>query len=447
MELTKNFRPEKINDITHVRQHFEMLKEHIENNESTLPKDLDNYTFEDDNIYLKKDDGDYYPIAHPDLSTQPSVLPQRFGNIPISEVLVPSTKVYGKKEYIVPNTSNIYQVDIDNTPTGVSHDKAYLKPDGFFYDINERRLQEVKVTFHTDAAILAVYVGSDNFVYYQIANPYDMAIHESGLYVIFGENNLIRLCSGERPVDNKIELYDTVTEYIASSRNINEFVDGGIYKLPIVIDEYIYKDDLNYSPRENQLTPIKNKSIIKTDISIVPSNAVVIEASAFNGKESSPATTTKNNDGSITITPLKDINPDFGLIRYYSDNKNNYYYADKEDDGLKFIGIARAISEDSIPTDFYTKKDIKTEDFGALFAYPYIALKFNQYVVIPDIIINIEIFDSNSTAHSGGIMNIIYVKDSYIIIGTNPFINTEIRPGVKMTDIRLKIGGKTYKLQ
>jgi len=43
--------------------------------------------FEDDGIYQVKDNS-VFPVAHPDLSTQPSVLPQRFGNLEIREVLI-----------------------------------------------------------------------------------------------------------------------------------------------------------------------------------------------------------------------------------------------------------------------------------------------------------------------------------------------------------------------
>lgn len=41
----------------------------------------------DNNLYQLKDNS-YYPVSHPDLSTQPSILPQRFGNLDIKEVLI-----------------------------------------------------------------------------------------------------------------------------------------------------------------------------------------------------------------------------------------------------------------------------------------------------------------------------------------------------------------------
>ena len=46
------------------------------------------YYADEDGIYYKRTDGNVYPINHPDLSTQPSILPQRFGNKPMYEVLI-----------------------------------------------------------------------------------------------------------------------------------------------------------------------------------------------------------------------------------------------------------------------------------------------------------------------------------------------------------------------
>lgn len=47
------------------------------------------YYVDEEGIYLKRSDGNVYPLSHPDLSTQPSILPQRFGNMPLHELLCP----------------------------------------------------------------------------------------------------------------------------------------------------------------------------------------------------------------------------------------------------------------------------------------------------------------------------------------------------------------------
>lgn len=40
-----------------------------------------------DELYYKKEDKSIYPLIHPDISTQPSILPYRFGNLDIKEIL------------------------------------------------------------------------------------------------------------------------------------------------------------------------------------------------------------------------------------------------------------------------------------------------------------------------------------------------------------------------
>ena len=56
------------------------------NNQSVIA-DGDTIIYNTDQIYQKKD-GSIYPVSHPDLSTQPSILPQRYGNLDIKEVLI-----------------------------------------------------------------------------------------------------------------------------------------------------------------------------------------------------------------------------------------------------------------------------------------------------------------------------------------------------------------------
>lgn len=49
----------------------------------------DNYIVgEDNNAYRVLPDNNIVPVSHPDLSTQPSILPYRFGSMPINEVLI-----------------------------------------------------------------------------------------------------------------------------------------------------------------------------------------------------------------------------------------------------------------------------------------------------------------------------------------------------------------------
>ena len=49
----------------------------------------DSFIVEERELYVEKDDGKIYPTSHPDISTQPSLLPERFGNYGVYEVLCP----------------------------------------------------------------------------------------------------------------------------------------------------------------------------------------------------------------------------------------------------------------------------------------------------------------------------------------------------------------------
>lgn len=61
----------------------------------------DNIIFEEDGIYQIKDNA-IYPVAHPDVSTQASILPERFGNLDICEaVIVPN------RENEIPNDAMV----------------------------------------------------------------------------------------------------------------------------------------------------------------------------------------------------------------------------------------------------------------------------------------------------------------------------------------------------
>lgn len=71
-------------------------------------KKLDNIIYENQNYYFIKDN-DVYPLSHPDLSTQPSILPQRFGNLNIHEVLIANGR-----EYEIPKDATVIEASSFN---------------------------------------------------------------------------------------------------------------------------------------------------------------------------------------------------------------------------------------------------------------------------------------------------------------------------------------------
>ena len=64
------------------------ISEYI-NNHDLQDKPIGKNTFVENGDLYQIKDFDVYPVSHPDLSTQPSILPQRYGNLKIYEVLIP----------------------------------------------------------------------------------------------------------------------------------------------------------------------------------------------------------------------------------------------------------------------------------------------------------------------------------------------------------------------
>lgn len=82
------------------------LSQSVQSKQEILPKSL---IFEEDGIFQEKDNT-VYPIGHPDLSTQPSTLGQRYGNLDIQEVLIAN----GRAEEIPPTAMIIHAFSFNN---------------------------------------------------------------------------------------------------------------------------------------------------------------------------------------------------------------------------------------------------------------------------------------------------------------------------------------------
>lgn len=77
---------------------------------------------EDQAIYQLKDDDEYYPVSHPDISTQPSLLSERFGKWPIYEVAIPLSGIMEVRSSI----SSIAESDIRNITGNSPADMIFL---------------------------------------------------------------------------------------------------------------------------------------------------------------------------------------------------------------------------------------------------------------------------------------------------------------------------------
>lgn len=127
----------------------------------------DSIIAEDDGLYQVKNNI-IYPIAHPDLSTQPSVLPQRYGNLNMYEVLVPYTELYDgciiPIQY-VPATATITECFAFSSVVG-GPCSVYTKPDGWRVIPYFHELDDIDKFRNNSGMILVRYFTKDNQAYY-----------------------------------------------------------------------------------------------------------------------------------------------------------------------------------------------------------------------------------------------------------------------------------------
>ena len=132
-------------------------------------KDMDvawipsNYYADEEDIYCKKLDGNVYPINHPDLSTQPSILPQRFGKKPIKEVLIGNTSGTST----VTSDPNIIQKDAIVIEASVFNDTDCVPAKTHKFDDGTITITNDSDIIPTFALIRYICPSNDNPYYYE----------------------------------------------------------------------------------------------------------------------------------------------------------------------------------------------------------------------------------------------------------------------------------------
>lgn len=248
----------------------------------------------EDGLYQDRN-GIIYPVSHPPLSTQPSILPQSFGTYDIYEVLVSNTLdfVNGNKKYYNVGDNSINTTGY--TPSTATIDSNSGNQFRLCYDSS---ISKFYITPYEYSGVCFLEV--DSFV---------IRCNDFGLVPIretddgtFNKCYIISL---------PIEYYYYYSEEI--QRCYNQWLhNSNGYPSGIVKVSYDYS---NFSIVKSQ------SSIIITDI---PSNATIIEASVFNSNNCVPAICEKTNNKWI-IKNNETIIPDFALVRYFKD-RNDYYY-------------------------------------------------------------------------------------------------------------------------
>lgn len=288
----------------HIQKLFNIPTNGMIGGNASLP---DNIIADETGLYQVKNEK-VYPISHPDISTQQSILPQRFGKFDIKEVLVSI-----KKEEIViisPSSYNDIPLYQQSEPTQLLQNTPQYKGDKITY-----RLTPYLCRIDNQFAFIisSGFAVTSSVGWFAIATPsYDL-----GTLTGLGPTILVY------PFYDDAEAYPGCFRYFAYT-NRNDSRE--LYYAKILA----YED--NPSVINVTLEEIANDGVPLYDITLnpeIPSSATIISASSFNSEACVPAIC-KKEDGKWTITNNEDVEPDFTLVRYYEEESGGYYYTSPE---------------------------------------------------------------------------------------------------------------------
>lgn len=278
-----------------------------------------NIIAEEDGLYQIKG-ADIYPVSHPDISTQPSVLPQRFGKEKIYEVLCPvdlDTATLNEGVNVSESLDYTTHEDFLNNPiSNLEPVGVTSSPNNYMKIYYSSTYSSAYVGYSTSGGI-AQFTDFPNFGY----TP------RIGLRF---SNNAVIIPMGNPQENMSFFKYFTIVELDISDYPI---ISYGIYKI---------EDGQIISCTSEDLERLEGYgyTFAKSLVVDIPSTAIIIEASLFNSKACVPAICKKEND-KWTITNNEGITPDFALVRYIEDMKDyyyeNYYYENQSDSGPTII--------------------------------------------------------------------------------------------------------------
>lgn len=193
----------------------------------------------DNGLYQIKDNN-VYPVSHPDLSTQPSILPQRFGNLDIQEVLIANGR-----EYEIPSDAIVIEAFSFNktecAPAIVRKNAKVVQIDG--NSVNDVSIAEWSISnpvgIIPDFTIVRyVVVSRDKEYYYDYYDEYreDEPEHKlfgftsDGWHDVYGKGStitreMVESAFGGQYSAQDIVVYPTVSsigEYAFSSMRVDE---------------------------------------------------------------------------------------------------------------------------------------------------------------------------------------------------------------------------------
>ena len=235
------------------------------------------------NLYIEKE-GSVYPINHPDLSTQPSLLPQRFGVFPMYEILCP----YSEEENdfdtsLIPNDAVIIEGSVFGNGYCEGLNSYWVTP------------TQCDLYWRYDQSGNKYLVNEfGNLVYLNDGNS---------KYIIYEDSFIEESHVSELPTFNQIIQWGSIILLIGDPRNYAE--NSYIYEL--------LRSDIGYGLI---ISAENNKTNIHTDNNYIIRN---------NQNEEIIDYVTINK---LYITNIiNDFTPEYALVRYYSNKLNKYGYS------------------------------------------------------------------------------------------------------------------------
>lgn len=268
---------------------------------------------EEDGLYIEKNNR-IWPMTHPDLSTQPSILPQRFGKLPIYEELIAvkeakndcyTSEEFFNKFYIGEKKENFY-VNLDQTNCFLDYNSSTQK--FYFADSADNYFIDPKtIIFCVRKESIWNIFNKNN--YQEMDSDYDAA------YVVFVGHpiddddvifsKLIKLGVGSNDLLYNIT-YSTIFSDVYTPESISTAFQKNHLIHPNPYEDNLYIEDI----------PIN--SLIKITQPINRTN--IIQASTFNETNYSPITIENG-----TVTTKLNFKPDYILLQYFG-KIDNYYY-------------------------------------------------------------------------------------------------------------------------
>lgn len=271
---------------------------------------------EDNKPYYKLDRG-YVPMLHPDISTQPSLLSQKFGTLDMYEIAsrVEIDSVVSIENIDSPNLTTYLKIDLTSIPVEYVYSTIPVE------DLTYQDVQEIaKHPIYPEWIMrhLSDTPTIDNDLFERIKIIYDNDLHV---------NCLIKNVAGrwhylDTTVGNQLWVSGSQygNMYYLSSDNLKRNYDF---------------TDILYMGNLFQIQPIAGKGLgalgkidperVKFRLKDIPNKSVILSANAFNDTNQSSVSTLKSNRKLLAIN-ISFI-PDFVLCKYYLNGKDDYYYS------------------------------------------------------------------------------------------------------------------------